>query len=168
MFHSLCANGIKKECTKNRVKYGCWQFDFICIIPFILKWPYNIYSIRNYVLSIFGMVNGLSISFLNSEISFFVVPFYFFFIFAISLIFSMPFWLFVSETLSVGARKGVGRIRNSGSNAVCYYVTMDSNSFVSFTLVGLFCLAVYMLLCYYVLSSGQIIVWGKKMSKWAT
>ena len=26
---------------KKGVKYGCWQFDFICIIPFILKWPYN-------------------------------------------------------------------------------------------------------------------------------
>ena len=74
MFHSLCANGIKKECKNLGVKYGCWQFDFICIIPFILKWPYNIYSIRIYVLSIFGMVNGLSISFLNSRISFFIVP----------------------------------------------------------------------------------------------
>jgi hypothetical protein len=116
---------------KNRVKYGCWQFDFICInesklifantfiysycnfffslfhsiynllyvIPFILKWPYNIYSIRIYVLSIFGMVNGLSISFLNSKISFFVVLFFFFFfffffflfIFAISFIFLVAF-----------------------------------------------------------------------------
>jgi hypothetical protein len=28
-------------------------------------------------------------------------------------------------------------------NAVCYYVTMESNPFVSFTLVGLFCLDVY-------------------------
>ena len=125
---------------KKGLKCGCWQFDFICInesklifantfiyaycnivfwiflyfIPFILKWPYNIYSIRIYVLSIFWMVNRLSIFFLNSKISFFVVLFYFFSFFAISFIFPMAFWLFVSETLSVGVRKGVGRIRNSG------------------------------------------------------
>ena len=67
---------LKKNGKKNRVKYGCWQFDFIYIIPFILKWPYNIYSILIYVLSIFGMVNGLSISFLNSKVSFLFFSFF--------------------------------------------------------------------------------------------
>ena len=81
-FTAFVQMGLKENGKKNRVKYGCWQFDFICInesklifantfiycycniyiyilnfslfhsiynllyvIPFILKWPYNIYSI---------------------------------------------------------------------------------------------------------------------------
>ena len=123
------------------MKYSCWQFDIICIIPFILKWPYNIYSIRIYVLSTFGMVNGLSISF-------FVVLFYFFSFLRFPLfsrwlsdcLYLKPFhWVHV---------KVLAELEILESNAVCYYVTMEPNPFVSFTLVGLFCLAVYMLLCF--------------------
>ena len=96
-------------------------YNLLYVIPFILKWPYNIYSIRIYVLSIFGMVNRLSIFFLNSKISFFVVLFYFFSFFAISFIFPMAFWLFVSETLSVYV-KVLAELEILESNAVCYYV----------------------------------------------
>jgi hypothetical protein len=130
------------------VKYGCWQFDFICIIPFILKWPYNIYSIRIYVLSIFGMVNGLSISFLNSKISFFVVLFYFFSFLRFPLFSRWLFDCLYLKPFQWVHVKVLAELEILESNAVCYYVTMESNPFVSFTLVGLFCLAVYMLLCF--------------------
>ena len=159
MFHSLCANGIKREWKKNRVKYGCWQFDFICInesklifantfiysycniiffffslfhsiynllyvIPFILKWPYNIYSIRIYVLSIFGMDNGLSISFLNSKITFFVVFFFFFNFFSFLRFPLFSQWL--SDCLYLKLFQWVhvkvlAKLEILESNSVCYY-----------------------------------------------
>jgi hypothetical protein len=97
----LKKNGKKKK--KKRLKFSCWQFDFIHInesklifanafiysycnivfliflyfIPFIIYYmSFHLYLnshtifilIRIYVLSIFGMIKGLSIPFLNSKI----------------------------------------------------------------------------------------------------
>ena len=121
-------------------------YNLLYVIPFILKWPYNIYSIWIYVLSIFGMVNGLSISFLNSKITFFVVFFFFFNFFSFLRFPLFSQWL--SDCLYLKLFQWVhikvlAELEILESNAVCYYVTMESNSFVSFTLVGLFCLAIY-------------------------
>ena len=89
----------------------------------------------------FWMVNGLSISFFVVLFNFF--SFLWFPLFSRWLsncLYLKPFqWVHV---------KVLAELEILESNAVCYYVTIESNPFVSFTHVGLFCLAVYMLLCF--------------------
>ena len=133
------------------MKYSCWQFDIICIIPFILNWPYNIYSIRIYVLSTFGMVNGLSISFLNLKISFFVVLFYFFSFLRFPL-FSR--WLFDCLYLKPFQWVHVKVLAELEILDLMRYVTMLLWILILLFHLHLWVYFVLQSICYYVLSSG--------------